>query len=163
MDIQERYNQNKRCYQRIKELEKERQELESLIAENLIQIYDAMQHTNGKFTPFKSLPDLNPHPKHHTNHLLLNYLHLPFLHRGRQRGTFCPFSLKYLAITAKQRYNLLIRNQKVVCCYLYVIHPVRKYTFFISHTIRTFFENKQQKIRTYANYAVVWVLMLFFY
>jgi len=50
MTSQDRYNQNKRCYQRIKELEKERQELESLIAENLIQIYDAMQQTNGKIT-----------------------------------------------------------------------------------------------------------------
>jgi len=50
MTTQDRYDQNKRCYQRIKELETERQELESLIAENLIQIYDAMQQTNGKIT-----------------------------------------------------------------------------------------------------------------
>lgn len=43
MTTQELYDKNKRCFQRIKELEKERQELESLIAENLIQIYDATQ------------------------------------------------------------------------------------------------------------------------
>jgi len=41
MTIEERKDQNKRCFERIKELENEMHEMETLIADNLVKIYEA--------------------------------------------------------------------------------------------------------------------------
>ena len=41
MTIEEQKDQNKRCFERIKELEIEMHEMETLIADNLVKIYDA--------------------------------------------------------------------------------------------------------------------------
>lgn len=48
MTIEERYQQNKRAFARIKELENEMHELETLIAENLARIYEAEHPADGE-------------------------------------------------------------------------------------------------------------------
>jgi len=47
MTIEERKAQNKRCFERIKELENEMHEMETLIADNLVKIYEAEHPENG--------------------------------------------------------------------------------------------------------------------
>lgn len=47
MTIEERKEQNKRCFARIKELENEMHEMETLIADNLVKIYEAEHPENG--------------------------------------------------------------------------------------------------------------------
>jgi len=47
MTIEERKAQNKRCFARIKELENEMHEMETLIADNLVKIYEAEHPGDG--------------------------------------------------------------------------------------------------------------------
>ena len=47
MTIEERKAQNKRCFERIKELENEMHEMETLIADNLVKIYEAEHPADG--------------------------------------------------------------------------------------------------------------------
>ena len=105
MTIEERKAQNKRCFERIKELEIEMHEMETLIADNLARIYEAEHPGDGN--TWKTPLQVTTRPETTCKLLLFHILTLLFLHRGRYRGTFCRFLLKSLAITGiKQVWNI---------------------------------------------------------
>ena len=51
MTIEERKAQNKRCFERIKELENGMHEMETLIADNLVKIYEIKTRESGTIEP----------------------------------------------------------------------------------------------------------------